>query len=335
MSSSFHIGGRWGEECGGHSPITMETKAEGGLGDASWTMTRSADQLPAFIRKRALVEVVSNGVPTYVGRILEVTREGGIRLRSLFDDCNTIPALDGTGAATRDVATAIAQARANGWEVANSTLTGTVVGDNTEPISAGDLLRLYAQQENKLVGVDAQRNVTVASMPTKPLWVVTHHDAELSSIDFDEPNAVAGRYRTSGGAVGIVYRFKAGAPKPIVMKTVDLTVRGVLTSAQAGAILDKVLERLDGRVRWSNDLELRLSQIQNTTGASPTSPTAVRGGHMARLLVVSAAQQREVRDLHLDVVLGSVVHTDGEDVVTVTPLDAIPTTFEEAMEAVA
>lgn len=333
---TYRVDGRWGHEIGHHSAITYETVADGGMGDASWTVHLEPDSFPRGLRERAFAEAFAHGERVWHGRIQEIDREtGGVRGRGTWADGETIPAIDGTGASTRSIATAIATARVLGWKVNPSNLTGTVDGDPSEPVSVVKLLTWWGEQEGKRVGVDARGNIYARADPVEPRWVITSNDVQFSATDLGAPNALAGRYINTSGVLSTTRVYGDGYAPPVVMETIDLTERGMLTEAKAASILSAMLRLTDAPVRWTNSLTLHRSQIQNRHGVSPSTFNRLTAGHRARIMSLSAAQQRQIGAPYLDVTLGSVVPTGGSDFVELAPVGVTPQSLEEAMEAVA
>lgn len=338
MSLSAKVAGQWLHSFGDHSSIVYETVNDGGLGPASWTMLPRADGTMPHLMERDKVEIFDAGVPVWRGRIETYGRTtGAITARSAWADGAGVPGLAVDGTTTRDVAVAITQARTlMGWWVEGAPgVTGTVHGDNTEPMMMDALLTAYGTQTGRRVGVDGRGQVYARLPETSPSWRIDGADIEIGGIDLSQPNAFAARYINALGELTTAYR-----PWPLPAHTVatlaDLTGRGRLPTPQAHDILDAALAKAaqDGP-RWLNGLTLHWSQITTMSGASPTSWGGMVAGQVARITSLTAAQMSQVGGPHLDVVLGRVVITGDSEHVYVEPLNTPPQSLQEALEAVA
>lgn len=338
MSLSAKINNRWLREYSDHTRIVYETVADGGLGPASWTMLPRLDGTLPPLMERDRVEIYDAGQPVWRGRIETYGRTtGAVTTRSVWADAAGVPGLASDGTTTRDVAQAITKARTNlGWWVETAPgVTGTVHGDNSEPMMMDTLLAAYGTQTGRRVGVDGRGQVYARLPETSPSWRIDGADIEIGGIDLSQPNAFAARYINALGELTTAYR-----PWPLPAHTVatlaDLTERGRLPTPQAHAILDAALTKAaQNGPRWLNGLTLHWTQITTMSGAHPTSWGGIVAGQVARITSLTAAQMSQVGAPYLDVELGRVVITDDSDTIYVEPLNTPPQSLTEALEAIA
>ena len=330
------VGGVEAGQVAAHSRPTYETLADGGCGSASWEWNLPKTYGGQATTRGALVRIVDFGKTVYLGR-LETIADGAVTCRGLWSDGQTIAALDGSGNATRDVGVAIANAAAR-WGITNRHgISGTVYGDTGEPMMMVDLLRQYAAQQGRYVGVDADGDLYSRVDATAPMWLIAAGDVDLGGSDATTYTRLIGRHRDMTGA--FVTSYSASAPPPVVEAIVDLTGRtgdkdwGRMTSLDATALLTRLRDRMLGPT-WTEPLTLHQSQIR-TLGGGPAPLGSVRGGDRARIHSLTASQQAKYGAPYIDVTLGSVARTIGEPMIEVAPVGTEPVTLEDAMAAVA
>lgn len=309
------------------------------MGTASWTWDLPSGFLSNRIREGAVAEIRCASRRVWHGRLQTIDRDtGGCIARGTWEDGRGIPALDGAGAVTRDLAVALTTATSPTyqWGVIPDGITGTVVGDASDgPVSVVDLLEQQAMATGKVAGVRADRSIYLRPDPTTPTWTIDAGDLPTSDTDLGVVNRLAGRYRTTTGTYATARSAPIGAP-PVVEQTVDLTRYGALTSLQAVDILDQLLAQIGQRPAWTGSLRLHRSQITTRGGVENVGLELITGGQMVSLRSLSAASRAAVGGrAHLNAVLSRAVCTAGSDYVEVEVAGTHPTTLEDAMRKVA
>ena len=337
MSATLWVNGEPADRWADYSALTWETCRMGGMGGASWTWGLGPD----FVTKRfgvgAYVEFKLAGRRVWHGRWQNWDRKtDGDIARGIWDDGRTIPALDGSGNVTRDIAVALATATGStyGWRVKTG-LTGTVVGDGSDgPVSVVDLLEQQAKATARAAGVRADGRLYMSADPTSPRWFIDAGDIPLSDTDIGVVNRLAGRYRTSTGTYA-TERSTTAAAAPIVEETVDITSFGVLSAAQARDVLNQMLAIMGQRPSWSGSMTIHRSQITNFGGAEYIALENILGGHMVHLQSLSAGVRSQLGGMtSLDVVLDKATYTDGSDQIVLEAVGTQPTTHADAMRKV-
>lgn len=342
MSETLRIGGRWAHEIApyGYTKPVWETRAQGGCGDASFTLHLPPTAMPVGVRKGALVEIMHGAERKYMGRIHSIDRSTwAVTAKGLYEDTVGVPALTSVGGVpTLNIGTALATARTGyGWRGRNSSGESELVqGDTTQALMVSRLLELWAEQSGEYVGVDKDGEFYSQPETTFPQWIIkpAPGDVELSSSNSETYNMYLGRYRTAGGYENAYSASILALDEVVSCGIVDLTQRGIITGFEATAILTTILSRTADRPTWTNSLTLSSAQIR-TTGDEPAPLVSVKGGDVVRIVGLSAAQQAEVGATHLDVTLASVVHPEERDQIILEPVGALPMSVEAALEAVA
>lgn len=337
MTVALRIGGHW-HSPRTHTPPVYETKVDGGMGDASFSLLLPSDAVPLGVERDALVEMIEDSQRVYLGRINGIDPANwGIKCRGIGTDLDEVPALTETGALTRDVEVAIATAKAAPFNVTinNSRgVSGLVMGDSSEPVMVGHLLELLAEQETVRWGVDADWQLYLRDDPTEPQWIIHAPDLGLTDEGGAPYNMYAGRYVDyTTGLYATAYSVTPPTGK-IKVANVDLTKRGQMSPLHASIILNHLAKQTRDTPTWGSTITVTPSQIR-TMGMQPADPSSVLGGHMARMIGLTASQQAVAGGEYLDVVLSSVVRDSGPDSLTIAPVGSLPTTIEEALAAIA
>jgi hypothetical protein len=318
VSTWLRIGGYPATEIAAHSPVTWETRADGGAFKASWAFALTRRSQHQALRPGALVEVICGGVPVFTGWLAypdrttwECTAYG---LASVASE--QFLALDGTLSNTRDVAAAIAQAQAAGWPATNpDAIAGTASGDATgNPVTLGALLDDRALDLGQRWGVDGQGRLFMAADPTSPRWLIAPEAAAFGITNESAAATLYGRYLDSTTSTYLTAAAGSGVPQ----KAEDLSDRGAMSHAQAVAILDGMLVERSGRA-WTNGVTLTRDQIQ-TRGGTPAFLAGVRAGQMARVLGLEYGGA----GLALDTVIGMTRYTQDEHTIYLEPANTKP-----------
>lgn len=325
MSIWLRIGGYPATEIAAHTPPTWETWADGGTGAISWAFSLSMRSQHQALRVGALVEVMVGCVPVATGLMTEPDRTTWeCSAYGLASEARNYLALDGSGNATRNLATAIAQARASGWQASNpSDILGTAAGEASAPIALAELFDQWAEQLGRRWGVDGRGRLYFLEPPTTPTWLAAPESAAFGTTDEGAANTLKGRYLNVFTSTNLTATAGSGAPQAAV----DLTDRGAMADADATAILNGMLIR-DRGPKWTNGVTLTSDQLQ-TVGGTPAALPAVRAGQMMRSLGLSNA----VQPLALDTVIGKTRYTAGEDVIYIEPVNTAPRSFVDVVAA--
>jgi hypothetical protein len=318
VSTWLRVGGYPATEIAAHSPVTWETRADGGSFKASWAFALTRRSQHQALRPGTLVEVICGGVNMFTGWLgypdrttWECTAYG---LASVARE--QFLALDGTLSNTRDVAAAITQAQATGWPATNpDAITGTASGTATgNPVTLGVLLDDLALDLGKRWGVDGQGRLFMTADPTTPRWLAAPDSAAFGVTDEGAASTLYGRYLDSTTSTYLTAIAGSGSPQ----EAVDLSDRGAMSNAQAVTILTGMLAETSGGA-WTNGVTLTRDQIQ-TVGGTPAFLPAVRGGQMVRTLGLDYATQ----GMALDTVIGATRYTQDEHSIYVEPVNTKP-----------
>lgn len=317
-------------EIAAHSAPTWETLADGGNGSCEFDLALSAKTIHPSLRRGALLEILYGPQRTWLGRVDDYDRtEGRVIGRGIHTDAYQIPALDSGGNVTRDVLTALYTASEAPWNwfVGNpGSLSGAATGDATSPQMVGQLFDEFAAQQGKRWGQGPNGTPYVEADPTSPSWLATPETAAFGSTDESSPTYLMGTY-SNGTSKPTTIRSKAGAT---VARTEfrDLTDRGVLTLAQANAILDA--ELVATGPGWVNGVTLHREQL-TTLGGTPAFLPAVRARTMMRAHGLMA--DGVIQAPWLDVVIGKTRYTAGSEVIYLEPANTAPRTFVDVQSA--
>lgn len=322
----LRIGGMAASEIAVHTPPLMETWADGGSAELSWEFNLTPRSPNRVLRPGVLVELMCGPLPAWSGIMGDPDRTTWqCTAFGLAADARRYLALSG-GAATRDTAAAIANARALGWQGLNfSGISGVAAGDTTgNPTSLGQLLDDRASEVGQRWGVDGMRRIFMRPDPTEPMWSVSPGAAAFGTTNEDSATFLAGRYLDSSTGIYQTVYVGSGAPQA----DVDLSERGSMTGTQATTILQQMLDTSRSRTAWTNGVELTRDQIQ-TMGGTPAFLPAVRGGQLTRAfgLPYSAGV------LSLDTVIGKTRHQIGSNTIYVEPVNTAPRTLTDVIAA--
>lgn len=322
----LRVGGVPATEIAAHTPPTWEMGADGGCLSASWAFSLSMRAQHTALRVRSLVEIMYGPLPVYTGLLTEPDRTTWeCHAMGLSSSLRDFLALDGTGATTRNIATAVTEAAVRGWRGTNPTpVAGIATGDATgNPVSAGTLLDDYAAQTGQRWGVGGSGRLYMRPDPTTATLMTAPGTAAFAPTSENAPGRLAGRY-FDGSAYLTAF---VGATEP--EEVVDLADRGTLTLAEAQAILSGMLA-LQGATGWTNAVTLHREQLM-TTGGNPANLVANHSGKMLR--AHGFTSNAVTPTPWQNVVIGKTRHTAGEEVITVEPVNSAPRTFTDVIAA--
>lgn len=319
-------------ELGAHSAPEWETLADGGCGEIKWSFLLSANYQHPMLMRGTAVELAWGSWPVWSGRLRSYDKATGEAIgegwsRQAYD----LLALDGSGNTTRDVAVAVTQAIARGWQVTNyAAVSGTVAGTSTDPMTVGALLDARAKELGQRWGVNARRELYMRADPTVPTYQTLPASAVLSPSAGEWPTHFAGRFFDGASYVTTIRPSVATVGGRRQEEPVDLTDRGTLTLAQANAILDGTLATVP-KVGWAQGLTLSRTQLR-TTGDVPAPLMAVEAGPMLRSLGV-LCDNGVVQGPYADVVIGRTRYTAGASDIQVDPVGLETWNFADALAA--
>lgn len=310
-------------EIAAHGAPSWETLADGGCGEmsADFYTTRGFEH-PA-LRRQALVRVFLGLMPVYTGFLVDFSAEGQLVARGLAD--RKFYALDGSGNPTRDIAVAVAQAQARGWQVTNPDgVAGVPAGDLSQPATVGSLLADWAQETGSRWGVDGRGCLYLRPDATSAQWHIAPSLVALGTTSEGVASRLFGRY-LEGGIYKMVARGTPGGDEELV----DLTDRGEITTAQATAILDTALTATATRPGWLGGTEVSSDQLTNGSGQS--APLCdVRAGQRVR---DHGAASVTTGAMWIDETIGKTRYTAGEDVIYLEPVNTAPRNLVDVIAA--
>ncbi len=317
-------------EIAAHTPPTWETWADGGNGGSSFVLNLSAKRDSHLLKPGTLMEILYGCYRVWLGRVEDFDRTTAtVTGRGIQTDALTIPALDGTGAATRNLTTALTTAAAVpwSWRFLNFGLGSyTATGDSGEPLMMGQLLDLIAEQTGKRWGQLPNSGLYLRSDPTVPTWLTSPDSSVFGHTDEGRATHLVGRYNTGAGYATTT----RGTGSPARAELVDLTDRGTLTLAQANAILDAALAaRGPSRYGLVNGTTLSREQV-TTIGGTPAALESVRAGSMVRAHGIAYSGMSTTAP---NMVIGKTRYTAGETTIYLEPVDIAPRTLRDVIAA--
>lgn len=311
--------GQWGD-------VVRRDRAEGGCWELTWHM-----ELPPGFHHRALrrgsrVDLRMAGTPIFTGEMAEPDRSEGLFVaRGLSRLAEGYLALKADGTTTSVPNTAIDQAIATGlpWKrPANISATAVTAGDTTEGVNyLHTLLDAHSDANGSRWGVDAHGIVYDRrdSAITSPRWYCTPGSAYLGISDEDYASHLIGRYRvsTTSYATTTVGNTATANRWGYRAVPVDLTARGVLSTAAAQEHLTNLLAKVGPRPGWANGIEVARNELTSAGGVAANFGT-VRGGQKVRLFGVFDENLQPIP--YIDFVIGELVHGVGADTIQLNPV---------------
>lgn len=316
-----------------HTPPTWETLADGGNGEASFELGKSAKSSPHLTAPGTLMEVLTGCYRLWTGRVADYDRHTGqVVGRGIHTDALHVPALTPGGDSTRSTVTALATANAAPWKlgIANTIgYGGTAAGNDDSPLMMAELFDLVAQEQGARWGQNPDRSLYMLPDPTSPTWTVIPDAAAFGTTNEDQATALVGRY--FNGTTNVTTVRPAAVPTSARAEIRDLTGRGALTEAQANAILDAELGTKKSLTGWVNGVTLHREQV--TRNGTPANLSGIH----ARSRMVRAhgvpVMFGALQSTTLDVVLGKTRYTAGQDTIYLEPVGTAPRTFVDVVAA--
>jgi hypothetical protein len=314
-------------------PMWWETLASGGCGEAQIPVGAPRRDQRGVTTPDALLEILYGPIPVWFGRIVDADLDDGTIIgRPIYRDAYEVPALDGTGAITRNPLTAWTTMKAGVWTWPVTDPTGYVgampdaTGDRTEPQSLGDLFDEVCEQTGTKWGVYPDGAFYWLPDPTTPSWLASPDSGALGMSIEGRATHLLGRYTDTGGVYQTV---TATDPEWLsgraVWEPIDLTPRGKMTQAEALTILNAAFGEGRGGFTWVNGANLTARRLTTPGGTPAFLPGVTAIATSMRVLdagITSEAQGREV-------VIGRTRYTAGSDTILVEPARAAVRSFAD------
>lgn len=338
------VDGQWLRSYGAWGDLTYSFSWPGGMREVSWTMTAKYGSRLSILRGNKPVEVFWCGVrqgvayleePDWNGTEVSLTANGLFRLGE--KNLALVPS-GASYAPTSNPNAAIYYAGPTmGWisgaTIPNVDLPGEPDGKlNT----VTDVMDAHAERLGQRWQVDENFIASMTADPTEPSYLIRQGAGDLGLARDNYSSHVAIWYLSADtGVVQLaVYpsMLRGGVPTPYettyghVESALDITDRGPIYDADATSLAQNVYNKRQ-RPGFTNSLTLGRGEILNL-GWRPIHPAAVRPNRMAWKL----GTPDEVNlTAHTPFVIGATEYRDGEDTVTVTPVDKVSRTDEEVL----
>lgn len=328
MYEWIRIDGMPATEISPHSPATYELLADGGCGQAEWTMSLSPATHHRSVMPGSWVDLMAGASPYWAGRIIAVDRTTW-QVTAMGHYATPLLALDTSDTPTRDVGAAVNYAADRGWGAINvlGGVAGVAAGDATgNPQSVASLMDEYAAETGRRWGVDGARRLYLRADPTSPVWALSPGIAALGPSSADQSGRLFGRFLDS--ATGTYLTASAGVIGGNE-EAVDLSEAGAMSAAQAAGILAAMLDSRKSKQSWVSGVEVGPTRL-TTIGGTPASPLSVQAGDMVRVFgIAESADSGSTRD----VVIGKISRTQGSPMLYLEPVKKEPTTAREVWAA--
>lgn len=319
------------------------TSRWGDGGSGTWEVAFSLSVPPGFrhqaIRRGALVEVVDSGFVVESGILSEPDRSSWNLVASgLCRQAAGFQCLNSSNEPTSVLNVAVDQAIARGlpWtrptSLRSSKYAETNQTDNLNDLAV--LLDGVADLQGQRWGVTPTGAVFLAADPTTPDLLLAPGVDALGAADDEYASALIVRYRddvTHAYETIVVTDPAAIDAWDYTERPADLTGLGEISSADATAVGQSILNKGSARLDWVGDITATRGQVLSTGGGA-VDPSTVRAGQMIRIPVPFDDQRNLTGVTHLDLVIGQAVYEEGSDAVTISPLGSTARTFAAVIE---
>lgn len=332
---SISINGLPATEIAAHTPPVFETWADGGCGSASWAFAMSAKRSHRHLYPGALVQIKVGMHPLFSGRLSEPDRSTWECIAyGHASHAERLPALDGSGNLTHNVATATTSARSWGWVGADpfGVITGTVAGNDSGLLMLANLLKQRADELGKRWGVNAKGQQFFRTDPTIPTMYLAPDIAVLGQTDEGLASHIGARYiNSTTNTVQTVVRPSDGSIPVEAIEPLDFTPYGAMSETQAYVKIDGLLAKGRTQAPWTSGMTVHRSQLQ-VRGVAPFLPKITAGVDMVRLFGIPAA--RMSAGTTTNVVIGKTKFDAATpDLIYLEPLNTAPRTFADILAA--
>lgn len=316
--------------------LALTWRWPGGCFECSWTVQTNFGWRDASLAAGQTVEVFDAGFPIWFGILDQPDWESGeFTARGLSQQASSFPAFDGSLNPVTTPTTAITTAVTQfGWLVATDGAsvpsTPLVDGDVTNGINQLDvILDAAADEVGKRWGVDEHRTLYFAADAATVSWHIIPGVVELGQTNVNYRSDIFLRYtRDTDNAIvtqraewpdGGITRSRYG----FVSQTVDVTTSlGPISTTRAAQVAGGILDTCAPQPGWTNAADVQYGEIL-TPGGEPVPLSLIRENQMVRLHGVYDDVSYLGVAPYLDVVLGEVKRTDGDRIISLSPVDAI------------
>lgn len=337
----FHpiVNGWWHRQIGPWGPVKLTWGWPYGALEASWQVDPDLEH-PALVGG-ALVRVMDGGLPVFTGLLQEPAGDGQIHVRGIYSPADATPAIDATGAATRNPAAAVAAAVARGalpWQVRDGWIGEAEEVGEGSPVTIRELLDTWADGVGVRWGIatDGPPVVYVAPDPTVVTAVVPRlvRGRGLTLATDEYASHLIGIYIDTGGAERVT---PAIGSDPASQRwgrreaLVDLTVLGPISEAEALQRVQGKLLLAGAQMGWADSVELGRGDVTNP-GGGPFPPSMLRPGILVRLEGTIDPQSPARIRAYTDIALGEVAYDEATDIANVKPTANARRTLAELLE---
>lgn len=334
------VDGYWLPELGPATPPTWSTVADGGCGEASWTIMLPPTARHPAMRRGSLVQVRVGSVNVWSGLLSEpeYSEEGGwsCNAAGLYAEASGFLCLTGGGETTATPNTAIDAAINRGlpwtrWASISSTSFTDGTSDTTDSLNyISDLLNAWANANSVRWGVDGDGFVYARADDTTPTWHMTPRTGTLGQADDDYASAVFLRYYTTSYVLATATAVDQTSSDLYGRKEVivDGAGYGALTSTKAAAYAQGLLDKGIVRMGWTDTLEPTRYEL-TTPGGTPASLAMVRAQQVVRLHGLT--DDRGAPLPYVDFVIGSTTYNAAEGTLSIAPIGLQPRTLSDVL----
>lgn len=335
------VDGTWLHALTKVSDLRWKHGADGGCLEASWSISQRPGSFSfPVLRRGAEVEIFDGIIRVWYGRLSEPGEETSACLAvGPLSDASRYLCVTSANQPTSSVNTGITQAIVDGLKITYNGDAPTGV-PATGPQYLDAAIAAAATSTSTRATVRADGILRFEADPTVPSLVIAPGVASLGRSDEDWATHVYCYYvsAVSGtpSAPSAWATALASAPDQAALygratQFVDLTDRGLLTSAQAAAIATGILAKTGARLSITNGLTVTSAQLRDV-GGQRASLAQVTAGRMVRLLGVRTPDG--AGSSVVDVVIGSTDYLDGSGQITLNPLGMVPRSFADVIASI-
>lgn len=311
----------------------------GGCAEASWKMDLSPRGNHPALVNGSVVAIMDGPCRVWWGTLAEPTRGEPWELHaygvaSLGRNYVTVKS------ATPSTAVADAITLGLPWKTNNAALPTTTPLTAADSTDIGALMDWHLQKwglfaDGELVGP------TVES--TTPDWLLVADVPLMGTADDDFVTSIVARYVSAvDGATGQPSAWSSVTATNTAAEErwghrgyiLDLTPAGLLSFGEATAQAQSRLDQASARMGWTTALTASDGELR-TPGWAPARLSQVRAGQMVRALGVRDDQGSLVPRSSVDLVLGEVKYSDGENSIYLAPIGLVPRSLSDVLAVAA
>jgi len=341
------VGGRWLVGLRLTEDLSLTWRWPGDCFECSWTMQTDYGWRDGSLEAGKSVEVFDGANRIWLGELNTPDwGSGSFTARGLSQAAASIPAFDSGLNTTTTPATAVDTAIAQfGWNVirdASVPTTPLTDDDTTDGINQiNTILDAAADERGQRWGVDADGRLYFAADQTVPTWQIAPGVVELGQSNANYRSDIFVRYTRDTDATIVTERAQwsdGGATRTrygFVSETVDVTTNlGPISQPRAAEIANGILSKCAPQPGWTDSVEVQHGEIL-TNGGEAAPLALIRAGHVVRLHGVYDDMAYSGSMPYLDVVLGEVKWTDGQQAISLSPVDSLRGDLASVIEDVA